>query len=115
MQQKVKDILTDLKKMVILTGQISDPQIKTLQACPFIFFDNLDNVSISYNIVTDTSGDMPGLGSKVNFTLNFKDKYEPDQHHDKRIQALMNTVYTMLWPEVEIFIVDQDGKNLKNV
>ena len=115
MRQINPDILKDLKKGAILTGRLSETHVKTLQTAPFIFFDGLVEVKISYNLVTDSKGLVSGLGSTVKFTLDFGSKYEPDQYHKKRIQALVGTVHTILWPEVEIAIVDQDGNNLKNV
>jgi hypothetical protein len=109
------NILKDLKTGAILTGRLSEVHVKTLQTAPFIFFDDLAEVSVSYNLVTDSEALVVGLGSKVKFTLTFKEKYKPDKHHEKRLQALIGTVHTILWPEVEVIVVDSDGDNLKDV
>ena len=115
MRQVNSEILKDLKRGAILTGRLSEVHIKTLQSSPFVFFDGLLEVKVSYNLVTDGSAEVPGLGSTVKFTLDFGSKYEPDQYHEKRLNALFATVHTILWPEVEVVVVDQDGNNLKNV
>lgn len=109
------DILKDLKRGAILTGRLSDVHVKTLQSAPFIFFDGISEVKISYNLITDPSAQIPGLGSTVKFSLDFGSKYEPDEHHEKRLNALFATVHTILWPEVEVMVVDQNGNNLKDV
>lgn len=109
------NILKDLKLGAILSGRLSETHVKTLQAAPFIFFDNLAEVSISYNLVTNSEASVPGLGSVVKFTMLFQETYKPDAYHDKRVEALVGTVKTLLWPDIDIVIVDSDGKNLKNV
>jgi hypothetical protein len=115
MYQIDPNILKDLKTGAILTGRLSEVHAKTLQVAPFIFFDDLAEVSVSYNLVTNPEALVPGLGSTVKFTLNFREKYKPDQHHEKRLQALVGTVHTILWPEVEVIVVDSDGNNFKDV
>ncbi len=115
MREVDSNILSDLKKGAILTGRLSEAHVKTLKTAPFVFFDGLKEVSVSYNLVTSGEATVPGLGSTIKFTLNFVDKYEPDQHHEKRYQALVGTVHTILWPEVEVIVVDSDGNNLKDV
>jgi hypothetical protein len=105
------EILNDLKRGILLTGRLSEVHVKTLQAVPFIFFDEVGSVSISYDISTDTSGAMPGLGSKIAFVISFKGDYQPDLLKD-RVAALKNTVKTILWPEVKVIVEDSKGKNL---
>jgi hypothetical protein len=105
-----KGILDDLKKMVLITGRLSDVHEKTLKTAPFIFFDHLEKVEISHDIETNSSGSLPG-SSRVMFTLSFKDGYETDLQKE-RTQALINTVHTILWPEVKVSIFDSKGKSL---
>jgi len=106
-----QQILEDLKKGVLLTGRLSEVHEKTFRMIPFIFFDEVSKVEISYDIVTDSNGSMPGLGSKIVFTISFKDGYDPDLL-DKRVGALRNTVKTTLWSEVEVKVFDGKGKLL---
>jgi hypothetical protein len=115
MRQVDPNILKDLKTGAILSGRLSEMHVKTLQTAPFIFFDDIAEVSVSYNLVTTPEASVPGLGSMVKFTLSFKEKYKPDQYHEKRLQALIGTVHTILWPEVEVIVVDSDGNNFKDV
>jgi hypothetical protein len=115
MRQVNPEILKDLKKGAILTGRLSEVHVKTLQSAPFVFFDGLLEVQVSYNLVVDGAAEVPGLGSTVKFTLDFGSKYEPDQYHEQRLNALIATVHTILWPGVEVIVVDQEGNNLKYV
>lgn len=106
----IDKFLEDLKKTAILTGRLSDVHEKTLKHAPFIFFDELSKVEISHDITTDSAGGMP-MSSRVIFTLSFKEGYEPDLVN-QRVQALKNTVHTILWPEVVVSVFDQKGKSL---
>jgi len=115
MRQVNSEILKDLKKGAILTGRLSEVHVKTLQSAPFVFFDGLIEVKVSYNLVFDSAAEVPGIGSTVKFTLDFGSPYEPDQYHEQRLNALIATVHTLLWPEVEVIVVDQEGNVLKNV
>lgn len=107
--------LEDLKKMVMLTGRLSDIHIKTLQSAPFIYFDDLGSVEIDYEITTDFSEEHRAKNSYVNFKLNFNDRYEPDAHHQNRLLALVKTVQGLLWKEIRVEIKDQEGRDLNDV
>lgn len=104
-------VLQDLKKIVMLTGQLSEVHVSTLKNSPFIFFDGLKKLELSYDIkVGDTAG-MPGMGSKVAFVLHL-DKSTPNDFMEKRVSALKKTVHAILWPEVMVSITDENGKDL---
>lgn len=103
-----EETLKDLKKMVILTGRLSEVHEKTLKNAPFIFFDHLKKVEISHDINTESG--MAGT-SRVIFTLSFEEGYEPDLL-EYRVKALKNTVHTILWPEVAVGVYDEKGKSL---
>lgn len=105
-------VLSDLKRMTILTGKLSSVHEKTLKSAPFIFFDNIEKVSISYDIKTSSEASLPGLGSKISFTIAFSESPSDDPILEKRTEALKNTVQTLLWKEVEVYILDQSGNDL---
>lgn len=110
-----QSILNDLKKGAILTGRLSEVHAKTLQSSPFVFFDDLKKVEVSYNLVTDHEASEPGLGTKVSFKLTFEGDWKSQEHLPKRVEALLNTVKTILWPSVEISIFDDKGRSLLDV
>lgn len=105
-------ILQDLKKMVILTGEISSVHEKTLKTAPFIFFDDLAEVSLSYDIKTSADASTPGLGSRISYTLSLPEDISSDPILDKRVDALKKTVQALLWDDVEISIFDKSGRDL---
>lgn len=109
--QITPEILSDLRKLVLITGNLSEVHINTLKTAPFIFFDKVKEVQISHNIKAEDSSGMPGLGSQVGFVIFFEEDYSPDLLKERTL-ALKNTVHTILWPEVSVTITDSNGKDL---
>lgn len=95
------NILDDLRKMVLVTGQLSSVHVNTLRSAPLVFFDNLDHVKISYNIDTENP-----VSSVVEFQLVFNSDHIKDDIWEKRVDALKNTVKTILWKDIKINIIE---------
>lgn len=104
--------LDDLKKGVMLTGRLSEVHVKNLKNYPFIFFEELKSVEMSYNIVTDPTVSAPGTGSFVRYKLDV-DVEKNLSYMEKRLQALKGSVQTLLWPSVQVIVVDQTERELK--
>ena len=106
-----QEMLEDLKRGIILTGRLSEVHIKTLKTAPFIFFDEVEKVEMSYDINTDPAAAVPGVGSKVIYTLHFLNDFENTMMKE-RVSALVKTTKHMLWPEMSVLVLDKNGKKI---
>lgn len=106
-----QQVLEDLKRGVILTGRLSEVHVKTLKTAPFIFFDELEKVELSYDINTDPAAAVPGVGSKVIYTLHFLNDFENGMLNE-RVSALVKTTKHMLWPDMSVLVLGKNGKKL---
>jgi hypothetical protein len=109
--KNAQDLLKDLNKGVILTGRLSEVHVKNLQNYPFIFFEGVESVEISYNIITDPNQSLPGVGSVVRFKIKM-DKEKNQSIMEKRLDALKNSVKHILWPSVSVIVVDENEKEI---
>jgi hypothetical protein len=114
--------LENLRRGVILSGQLSEIHVKTLKMLPFIFFDEVETVEIDYDIKTIKDEPVRGLDpiyndSSIKFTISFKDLEKTDTTYDidlldKRLHALTKSVHTLLWPQVSIVVQTDNGIEL---
>lgn len=111
----MSDYLSDIKKGAILTGRLSEVHVKTLQTAPFIFFDNLKEVRITYDLAPEADAAVPGLGSRVSFKLFFLEDQTQSDNLEKRTSALVKTAKNIMWESTEVTIFDQSGRDLLDV
>jgi len=99
--------LEEHKQIVIMTGNISDFQLKNLKTWPFILFDDVETVTIDYNftetVKNEDGENSEGIGAgKVKFSI--KSKAEPTE---KAIETIKNWTKVLFWNDtvVEVNIV----------
>lgn len=107
----IGEIVTDLKKLVILSGRLSEIHIKNLQLFPFAFFDNLQSVELVHDL--DIEKDREGQMS-VDYRLKFKKGCSKIDNLPLRCQALEKAVKNLLWNEVEVGIYKNKSKKRLN-
>lgn len=107
--------LDDLKKGVIFSGRISEVHVQNMSKLPFIFFDNLEEVKVSHDISPESTV----IGSHIAITLKFKEGMQQQDNLKHRTEALVKSLQYIFWKDLEVTVIDTDGKNytdiLKNV
>ena len=98
-----------MRKLTLITGQLSEVQIKNLKMYPLIYFDDVKEVTMSYDIVTDPAAALPGKGSQILYEIEFNEDANPSMI-DKRMMALRSSVQFILWSNVTVVVVDKKTK-----
>lgn len=98
-------MLEDHKKMLIMTGNLSDFQLENLKTWPFIVFDNVSKVEIEYDfsevLKNDLGEDTEGIGAgKVTFNLSADKVPKEDQ-----IEKLRNWTKFLFWKDTEVEVI----------
>jgi hypothetical protein len=119
-----REILDDLKKMMIMTGQMSDLHYKNLVQWGKIVFENYDSVEISYNINnTDPNKFKKLTGNALeNYSQSFirykvipkKGKRMLKKNAEQALNTLTLWIGDIFWTgiQVQIFIKDKEYKGL---
>jgi hypothetical protein len=71
-------ITKELAMGSIMTGQISEIHLSNMRIYPFVFLDNITEAHISYDIITDSSNNIPGKRSTVSYAVSFVDGKIPE-------------------------------------
>lgn len=110
----INEIVSDLKKLVILSGRLSEIHINNLKMFPFAFFDGLKSVELDFDLDIEKERDGRMI---VNYRLKFKKGFSKIDNLTARCAALENAVKNLLWKEVEVSIYkNKSNKKLnKNV
>lgn len=106
-----KNLAKELAMGSILTGQISEVHILNMKMYPFVFFENLDTATVSYDVVTDPINALPGKKTTVCYTLEFKSKplSETISEGHKNIKKALQALFSQ---EILLVLNDKDGRNL---
>ena len=109
-----KTIIEDHRAMFLLSGQMSDFQIKNLRAFPYIIFDDLYSFTLNYNFYKyDDSGDQHITPGSVDYDLIFKeDAKELDdiEKMKEKITHLKTFVQTLFWKETSVNVLKNGEK-----
>jgi hypothetical protein len=100
------DLLEEHRKMVVMTGNISEFQELQLKQWPYVIFDKdcLDNVYINYDFTKKNDHNEEELHAGwVTYDFNFK-KDPPEEHLDKKINALIGWTKNMFWKDTKVEI-----------
>lgn len=104
MDNKVPSI-RDLNALGMFAGRISEPQVKSMQSYPFIFFNTVQKVSIDYEIAQTKS-----VQSYVSYDLTLT---EDNDQLPKRFEALQSALRSLFWKELDLKLFI-NGKEYKN-
>ena len=96
-------IIEDHKKMVIMTGKLSDFQLDNLKTWPFLLFDDLESVEITYDftkLIAEQEELSPGT---VQFNFKFKKETKLDRDQAKQqLDTLSLWTRFMFWKETKV-------------
>jgi hypothetical protein len=96
-KNNVTGILEDMRKITMLTGEISSVHQNSLTKWPYIIFDDVQNVEIKYDLSQDT---WRGFGQNwIQFHITASKNETLDL--EKRCEMLDSWVKDMLWNEIE--------------
>lgn len=104
-------IIQEMARLTILSGRVSDVQLKNIKTFPLIFFDNVSEVKIDYDLshkadVTEDDANnklvinKPTTNHYVAYYLELDEASNEDL--DKRFKALEESVRTLFWKDVSV-------------
>jgi hypothetical protein len=107
-----KNIVDAHKQALILSGQISDFQLKNLKTWPFLLFDDIDKIEIEYDFTKKQADDTNTniCAGEIIFNLIFKDSFKVKK--DTKYIGLQNLrLWTkfLLWKDTKV-IIKRNGK-----
>lgn len=110
-KEDVFQTVKELAQLALLSNRISDFHEKNLRAYPFVFFNDLDSVVLTYDLSRqlDSKDLSPGVEhNAVRYDLSLKDSASND-FLEKRFLALEQSVRNLLWSDI-VLIVSINGK-----
>ena len=124
-EAEIKETIKKMAQFSISTNKINEIQQKNLQMYPFVFFNGVKSAKIEYDLTNHSSVDYDTdpktLDIKYKFnkpkTDNIKIVYrleidlnEPNDHLDKRFEALEKSIETLLWKNIPLEVLFNDKK-----
>jgi hypothetical protein len=97
-KEQTQAILDDMRRITMLTGEISNVHEASLKKWPYIVFENVQSVSISYDLTKQTAIDN-GYNHVV-YNI-FIDNPE-DLLLESRSKILTEWIRDMFWNEIEV-------------
>ena len=97
-------IVDDHKKMLIMTGNLSDFQLDNLKKWPFILFDKeLDRVSVKYDFTKTVANEEELSAGLVTYDFEFKKNTKMSREETKKKLDLL-TLWTrfLFWKETKV-------------
>ncbi len=88
----------DLTKLMLFFGRIPETHLESLKSFPFIFFNELKEANLEYDVQTTDKG------KPTAFSYNLILNVDANDHLDKRYKALEDAVRKLFWKEVLIEI-----------
>lgn len=117
------ELLSEMARLTTLSGRISDVQIRNLKMFPLVFFDQVQEVKIDYDVshksdvLEDTSGNLvinaPTRNNYVAYYLTLDESKNADL--DKRYLALEKSVRTLFWNDLSVEVYFNEKIRYKSV
>lgn len=101
-QEEISKVLQEMASLTALSGRISELQIKNLQMFPLVFFNDVKEVKIEYDLSpVKTMDDSPTFSNSiVSYHLNLDE--EKNNEFEKRFLALEKAVKNLFWSDIKI-------------
>lgn len=96
--------LKDLRTGSILSGRLSEPQVKAMTHLPFGLFDGVKQVEIEYDVNMAPIGASEHPGSYVRFAITFGKNFSVQK---EALEALTKSVKTLTFQNVEVLILNK--------
>lgn len=108
-------ILDDMRKITILTGEISSVHEQSLTKWPYIVFDNVKDVEIKYDLSKQAQEDLKG--NSVDFYITLPTEMEDTSNiegFDFRCKTLTLWVADMFWTDIKVSVFINDKLKYKS-
>jgi hypothetical protein len=104
--ETVEAMLEDMRKITMLTGEISSVHQESLQKWPYIVFDDVEGVEVKYDL---TKATMESTGQNlVEFFITMPKGHEEKgiiEKFDDRCRNLVSWVWQMFWTDIEVKVL----------
>lgn len=99
--ESIEKIVEDMRKLTMLTGQLSSVHEETLYTWPLILFDNIENIEIKYDLTKEYTQEA-GEGYVI-YKLDILPENIPgDDLFYRRCEMLADWVRNMLWNNIKV-------------
>lgn len=110
MPEDTEKLVDDHRKMVALTGNLSDFQLENLKKWPFVVFNNLSKVTVDYNFTSNNEKDKKDseerddlCAGQVTFNFHFSGDHQLSKEElQKRLEHLTLWTKFMFWKDTEV-------------
>jgi hypothetical protein len=100
---KTKEILDDMRRITMLTGEISSVHEESLKKWPLIAFDEVAGVEIKYDLTKEYTKEV-GEGYVI-FEIDMpEEKIPKDEDFHTRCEMISQWVRDMFWDEIKVEI-----------
>lgn len=117
MKETVEKMLEDMRKITMLTGEISSIHMENLKKWPYVAFNSvIENIEIEYDLTKQKTQDL-GEGSIVFNISNQSSSCEDFKNQDSfntRCEIITSWVRDMFWPEIKVEIFFNSKKVYSN-
>lgn len=99
--ENIEKIVEDMRRLTMLTGQLSSVHEETLYTWPLILFDNIQNVEIKYDLSKDYTQEV-GEGYVI-YNLDILPENDlEEEDFTRRCEMLTSWVRNMLWKDIKV-------------
>lgn len=122
-QPTTTELLSEMARLTTLSGRISDVQIRNLKMFPLVFFEQVQEVRVAYDlghksdVLEDTAGNLvinaPTRNNYVAYYLILDESKNEDL--DKRYLALEKSVRTLFWTDLSVEVYFNEKIKYKSV
>lgn len=106
---KLREKLDEMAKLVILSGRISEFHIKNLQRYPMVFFDAVKSVNIEYDLEPRGSAHYVHYYLEFQKGHRFKNKIDRLKHLERSVKSITG------WADPEVKVFRKYSKSWKEI
>lgn len=98
----IQQRLKEMAKLTVLANRMNEIQEKNLKAYPFIFFNDVKEVKIDFNLSkVDDNGLMNHDDHHISYHLELNEESNKD-HSEKRFKAIEQAVRALFWNDLKV-------------
>lgn len=107
--ESIEKIVEDMRKLTMLTGQLSSIHEESLYAWPLVLFDGIQNIEIKYDLTKDYTQEVGEGYMTYNLEISDDEILEEKDFH-KRCEILTAWVRDMFWNNIKVEVVAKTQK-----
>jgi hypothetical protein len=97
--------IQEMAKLTVFSGRLNELQERNLKTYPFVYFNGVSAAKLDYDLTripTEELGKETN-SSRISYHLSINDM-TPNDNLDRRFQALVSSVRTLLWADMKVFV-----------